>query len=242
MEDREGKPKAEPFRGREWHSRPPSAVVIFIQGTGEDQCDSVSHAVAGRLKDEGMETFFLDLSSHGTGQPGIPGTPDLDSLSLQVAEALDGLQEKALGFTSIGLFGSGGGGAVALRVAALRPESVRAVVCHGGPSKLTREFFPALDSPVLFISGPEDLQVLEMYQEAVRGVDPEVSPTFRRKDGDTHLFQEEGGMEQVCLDAGIWFQEHLDGEDPVDQVGGESRQGITGPDYRFPSFRFPPGT
>jgi pimeloyl-ACP methyl ester carboxylesterase len=107
----------------------------------------------------------------------------------------------------IGYFGASTGAAAALVAAAERPDDVRAVVSRGGRPDLA---IPALDrvkAPTLLIVGGADVPVIEMNRQALQYLN--VEKRLEIIPGATHLFEEQGALEEVARLAREWFQQHL---------------------------------
>jgi putative phosphoribosyl transferase len=109
----------------------------------------------------------------------------------------------------IGYFGSSTGAAAALVAAPRRPSAVAAVVSRGGRPDLAGNSLPMVKVPTLLIVGGADEPVLFLNQEALEKLGGrkkmEVVP------GATHLFEEEGALEEVARLAREWFARHLGG-------------------------------
>ena len=97
--------------------------------------------------------------------------------------------------------------AVALEVAALRPERIGAVVCRGGRPDLAFEALGLVRCPTLLIVGAADVDVLELNAWAAAHLrarhDLLVVP------GAGHLFSEPGALEAVAEASCRWFATQL---------------------------------
>ena len=105
----------------------------------------------------------------------------------------------------MGLFGASTGAAAALRVAALHPEAVSAVVSRGGRPDLAGADLARVRAPTLLIVGGLDTDVLELNRAALLELrcvkQLEVVP------GATHLFEEPGTLKAVARLAGRWLSQ-----------------------------------
>jgi pimeloyl-ACP methyl ester carboxylesterase len=106
----------------------------------------------------------------------------------------------------MGLFGASTGAAAALDAAAARPEIVKAVVSRGGRPDLASHL-GQVKAPTLLIVGGEDMGVIELNARALRQL--QCPKRLDIVPGATHLFEEEGALENVATLAAIWFREHL---------------------------------
>jgi pimeloyl-ACP methyl ester carboxylesterase len=64
-----------------------------------------------------------------------------------------------------------------------------------------------VQAPTLLIVGGEDLEVLRLNEMAQQRMKAETKLVVVA--GATHLFEEEGALEQVALLAADWFVNHL---------------------------------
>jgi dienelactone hydrolase len=107
---------------------------------------------------------------------------------------------------SIGYFGASTGAASALK-AASRIPFISAVVCRGGRPDLAIDEIHKVKSPVLLIVGSKDNDVLELNEKAYWEISAPKKITVI--EGASHLFEEPGKMEEVCVAAGNWFELYL---------------------------------
>src|SRR5262249_26310611 len=107
----------------------------------------------------------------------------------------------------MGYFGSSTGGAAALVAAAQMGPSIGAVVSRGGRPDLARADLPRVASPTLLLVGEYDDVVLRLNQEAFTQLRCQKELTIVPR--ATHLFEEEGALEEVARLAAAWFQRHL---------------------------------
>ena len=107
----------------------------------------------------------------------------------------------------IGLFGASTGAAAALLAAAEQPQGVAAVVSRGGRPDLAGDYLSLVRAPTLLIVGGEDYGVIELNEEAFRELRCE--KRLEIVPGATHLFEEQGAMEQVVDLASQWFEHWL---------------------------------
>lgn len=228
-------------------------LVFLIQDSREEEVGNRNAEVLKRLRDLGAGTLVLNLLPDGREA----SDPEEIHALLQVGsrravELLDGLRAEGREPIRLGIFGSGFGGAVALKVAGERPGIVKAVVCTEGPGDPRKEFFSKLRIPTLFLSGPtgngrgqgeeaaengrgqgEEAAsplwnpVHEMYEAALAEMDSRISLDPCMERGSWLLFQEEGKAEEVTRDAWVWFQEHLFPEGQPPDTETRARLGRT---------------
>lgn len=117
------------------------------------------------------------------------------------------LSDKEVGNLRIGLFGASTGAAAALRTAAELGDQISAVVSRGGRPDLTGDVLPVVKAPTLLIVGGADTGVIELNQMALEQMTCERQ--LKIVPGATHLFEEEGALEQVIDLAADWYDAHL---------------------------------
>jgi dienelactone hydrolase len=186
--------------------RPATALVLFAHGSGSGRSSPRNRAVAEVLQRAGLATLLLDL---------LPGSPVELHQGMELCLACQSLlaavdwasQEPTLRALPQGLFGGSTGAAVALEVAALRPERIGAVVCRGGRPDLAFEALGLVRCPTLLIVGAADVDVLELNAWAAAHLrarhDLWVVP------GAGHLFSEPGALEAVAEASCRWFATQL---------------------------------
>ena len=97
--------------------------------------------------------------------------------------------------------------AAALVAAAKRPERISAVVSRGGRPDLAHDHLGKVTAPTLLIVGEFDRDVIELNRTAARMM--RAPNEIRIVPGATHLFEEEGALEEVAALAREWFEKHL---------------------------------
>lgn len=188
---------------------PPDAkgIVVFSHGSGSSRLSPRNLMVADYLVQQQFGTLLFDLL-----------TPEEDSdyenrFNIRLlAERLVAVSEwlyanpQTKDYTQA-YFGASTGAAAALYAAAAEGSEIAAVVSRGGRPDLAMEAFTTLRSPTLLIVGGDDTEVLHLNKKAleqIRGTKRlEIVP------GATHLFEEKGAMEQVCVLASAWFEQYL---------------------------------
>ncbi|HEX5534683.1 MAG TPA: phosphoribosyltransferase family protein [Actinomycetales bacterium] len=195
-----------------------TGVVVFAHGSGSSRHSPRNQAVAGRLQRSGFATVLADLLTE-------PEAADrrlvfdirlLADRVLQVTAQVGRLT--GVPGLPLGYFGASTGAAAALVAAASRPQNLRAVVSRGGRPDLAAEHLPDVQVPTLLIVGGDDSHVLALNRAARRRLrclsDLQVVP------GATHLFEEQGALEQVADLAVAWFAQYLPGPQSGDRADG----------------------
>ncbi|MEF8792476.1 dienelactone hydrolase family protein [Thiohalorhabdus sp.] len=186
-----------------------AGLVVFAHGSGSSRFSPRNNYVAGVLREAGFATFLFDLLTESEDRV-YANRFDIDLLTQRLVMAVRWMRgKKEMGNLPVGLFGASTGAAAALGAAAGLGDAVDAVVSRGGRPDLAMEQLPAVAMPTLLIVGGVDTQVIELNREAYAQLGGpahlEIVP------GATHLFEEEGKLEQVASLAADWFRHYLKG-------------------------------
>lgn len=188
---------------------PPGAtgIVVFSHGSGSSRQSPRNVKVADYLVQRQFGTLLFDLL-----------TPEEDrdydnrfNIRL-LAERLVLVSEWLYAYPETkeytqAYFGASTGAAAALYAAAVEGSEIAAVVSRGGRPDLAMEAFTTLESPTLLIVGGNDSEVLQLNRKALDHM--HCTKKLEIIPGATHLFEEKGAMEQVCVLAGSWLQQYL---------------------------------
>ncbi|HKJ72387.1 MAG TPA: dienelactone hydrolase family protein [Gammaproteobacteria bacterium] len=185
----------------------PSGLVVFVHGSGSSRFSPRNNYVAGVLRDAGFATFLFDLLTESEDRV-YANRFDIDLLIRRLVTVVRWLAAKReVGGLPVGLFGASTGAAAALGGAAELGDAVQAVVSRGGRPDLAMAHLAQVAVPTLLIVGGLDTQVIELNRSAYEHLGGpahlEIVP------GATHLFEEEGKLEQVAELAADWFRQHL---------------------------------
>ena len=201
----------------------PRGVVLFAHGSGSGRHSPRNQQVAAGLGHAGYGTLLLDLLTEAEERIDA-GTRalrfDIGMLAGRLTAAADRLGEaEGTAGLPLALFGASTGAAAALITAADRPDRVGAVVSRGGRPDLAGAALGRVRAPTLLIVGGADRPVLELNRQAAARLAAEheiaVIP------GATHLFPEEGALEQV-IDLSVgWLDRSL----PPTGTGGRRPNG-----------------
>lgn len=193
----------------EWPGRPSRGLVVFAHGSGSSRLSPRNNFVAAELRRAGLATLLMDLLTPEEDSDRARRF-DIDLLTSRLVDAVRHLgAEASTASLPLGAFGASSGAAAALRLAAVLPEKVAALVCRGGrPDLAGTAALAQVRTPTLLIVGSLDTQVIELnefaYRELKGGKELKIVP------GATHLFEEPGTLEQVAKLAGAWFVQHLE--------------------------------
>ena len=189
----------------------PSGLVIFAHGSGSGRHSSRNRQVAQALHGAGFATLLLDLLTRDEEAVDVRTLEyrfDIPLLARRMVAATDWTASQPdLREVPLGYFGASTGAAAALIAAAERPGIASAVVSRGGRPDLAGEALGRVSAPTLLIVGGDDLPVIGLNKEAMRGMRGEVA--LEIVPGATHLFEEPGALEAVCRLAIDWFRRHV---------------------------------
>ena len=181
-------------------------VVVFAHGSGSSRHSPRNRWVAARLNERGLGTLLFDL---------LTPREELDRSSVFDVELLGNRLHDVVRFVEssaelselpVGLFGASTGAAAALGEASRPDSQVAAVVSRGGRPDLAMDRLASVRAPTRLIVGGHDELVLELNREAAARLRCEHDIAIVA--GATHLFAEEGALEQVAQLAAEWFLSH----------------------------------
>ena len=189
--------------------RNPHGIVVFSHGSGSSRHSPRNRYVAQVLQQAGFGTLLFDLLCAEEDKD-YRTRFDIDLLTRRLALAVRKLQANPTGGQlPLGLFGASTGAASALRVAAMLPDSVAAVVSRGGRPDLAGDgALRQVCAPILLIVGSLDEEVLQLNESAFATL-AQCERQIQIVPGATHLFEEPGALEQVAELAAHWFSMHL---------------------------------
>ncbi|MGD3107024.1 phosphoribosyltransferase family protein [Streptomyces sp. YGL11-2] len=180
-------------------------IVMFAHGSGSSRHSPRNRAVAAALNRAGLGTLLFDLLTPAE-EANRANVFDIDTLARRLADATRWLRARAP--VPIGYFGASTGAAAALRAAAYPDADIGAVVCRGGRPDLTgRSLLGSVEAPTLLIVGGNDTLVLDLNRQAQSALSCE--NTLEIVPGATHLFEERGALDRVCVLARDWFTRHF---------------------------------
>jgi putative phosphoribosyl transferase len=188
-----------------------NAIVVFAHGSGSSRHSPRNRYVAGVLNDAGLGTLLFDLLT--------PAEEEADKYTRHLRFNIELLAQRLeiatnwLGTFSfseaprIGYFGSSTGAGAALIAAARLGKRITAVVSRGGRPDLAGPYLPQVKAATLLIVGGNDTAVIELNEQALAQLSG--PKELRLIPGATHLFEEEGALEEVAHLAAEWFQTWL---------------------------------
>jgi dienelactone hydrolase len=164
------------------------------------------------LQEDGFATLLLDLltpEEEAIDEQTRQLRFDIPFLAARLAAATDWLQQDArTRRLPVGCFGASAGAGAALVAAAERPDVIRAVVSRGGRPDLAGAALPRVHAPTLLIVGGHDFSAIPINQQALEQLEAAES-RMEIVPNATHLFKEEGALEEVARLAADWFVRYL---------------------------------
>jgi putative phosphoribosyl transferase len=187
------------------------ALVLFAHGSGSSRHSPRNRFVAGALREGGLSTLLVDLLSPAEEEEDLRTRRlrfDIELLAARLAHITTWLRaQPPTSKQPIGLFGASTGGGAALVAAARLPDDVGAVVSRGGRPDLAGPALRSVRAPTLLLVGGLDTQVIELNRQALGELT--CPKELEIVAGASHLFEEQGALEQVAARARKWFVTHL---------------------------------
>lgn len=186
----------------------PRGVVVFASEVAGGHASARSAVRAQVLRAYGFGALLFDLltEQEALDRRHIIGIP---LLGARLSEALDWLAAcRELRGMPVGLYGDGSAAAAVLRVAALQPEAVGALVCSDARADFVATLLARVRAPTLLLVGAREQAMLEpINQLAMRSLTCdkrlELLPRARYVDAT-------GEPPDVIVSlAGHWFEQHL---------------------------------
>ncbi len=183
------------------------SIVLFSHGSGSSRHSPRNNFVAKVLQDAGIATLLFDLLTEEEDEV-YETRFDIQLLTKRLKDVTEWIKEqKEIKKMKIGYFGASTGAASALETASLLGNKISAVVSRGGRPDLAMDYLPSVKSPTLLIVGGHDGPVIEMNEAAFAKIDCEKQ--LEIIPGATHLFEEEGALEEAARLAMEWFRKYL---------------------------------
>lgn len=184
-----------------------TGIVLFSHGSGSSRLSPRNVFVAETLQERGFATLLFDLLTEEEDEV-YENRFDIDLLTRRLVAATKWVQNypqtKNL---NIGYFGASTGAASALKAAAEIGATIKALVSRGGRPDLAMDDLELVKTPTLLIIGERDKLVIQLNDQAyqkLKGIKKMELVT-----NATHLFPEEGKLEEVAELAANWFDKYL---------------------------------
>jgi putative phosphoribosyl transferase len=183
-----------------------TSLVLFSHGSGSSRLSPRNQFVARTLRDSGIGTFLFDLL--GEEEDSVRARFDINMLTERLAYVTNWVLRKNYAKDlNIGFFGASTGAASALAAAAKFGRTVKAVVSRGGRPDLAIPVLSQVNAATLLIVGSLDTEVLQLNEQAFEYLSAPKELII--VPGASHLFEEQGTLEEVARHASGWFSAYL---------------------------------
>lgn len=185
----------------------PIGLVLFAHGSGSSRLSPRNNYVASVLRNSHIATLLVDLLTQEEDL-NYATRFDISLLTSRLQAVTKWIKNNSfIQNLPIGYFGASTGAAAALQAAAME-ENISAVVSRGGrPDLAGISALEKINCPTLLIVGGSDDVVIELNQQAYAHMSCEKQLVIIP--GATHLFDEEGTLEEVAKLAASFFEAHL---------------------------------
>ena len=212
----------------------PIGMVIFAHGSGSGRESPRNKKIASIFNRMSLSTLLIDLLTEEENEMDLTVQKMKDKILglvlnkfnikllterlLSVTKCLD--NNWSLPVKNIGYFGSSTGAAATFLAASnLRTVdndrvckcSIKAIVSRAGRTDLINDIniIQHMNIPSLFIVGSKDDKIIKINKETLSELNPLTKSKMQIIDGASHLFEEEGKIEEVADIAGNWFLKFL---------------------------------
>jgi putative phosphoribosyl transferase len=187
------------------------AIIVFAHGSGSGRLSPRNQFVSHFLEKEGHATLLLDLLTEkeeiidlATGSYRF-NIPLLAKRLIHVVKWLR--DEVKTTHLKIAFFGASTGSAAALIATADLGSEIFAIVSRGGRPDIAIDVLHKITTPTLLIVGSKDEEVIALNQKAYEKL---TSPKeMQIVENASHLFEENGALQEVAKLAASWFKKHL---------------------------------
>lgn len=182
-------------------------LVIFVHGSGSSRFSPRNNFVAKILQNSKLATFLVDLLTKSEDLD-YDYRFNIDLLSQRIVKITDYIKSyiDSSGL-NIGYFGASTGAAAAVKAAATEQNDIKAIVSRGGRVDLADNELSKIKAPTLLIVGARDDFVLDVNKDALKKI--KVDKKLSIIPNASHLFEEEGTLDDVAKQAVEWFTTHL---------------------------------
>jgi dienelactone hydrolase len=192
-------------------------LVVFAHGSGSGRKSPRNQLISRIFNDGGIATLLIDLLTETEEKVDLQTREfrfDIPLLIDRIVTTIDFVKQyDNVKDLELGLFGSSTGAAAAIVAADKRSENISAVVLRGGRVDLAYKYCKVkqLRTPILLLVGGNDPVTLKINYKLLDDL-KELEPNHKKMSvipGASHLFEEQGKLEQVSRMAASWFKEHF---------------------------------
>lgn len=212
----------------------PTGMVIFAHGSGSGRESPRNKKIASIFNRMSLSTLLIDLLTEDENEMDLTAQKMKDKILglvlnkfniellterlLSVTKWLD--NNRSLPVKNIGYFGSSTGAAATFLATSNLSTvdtdrvckcSIKAIVSRGGRTDLINDItiIQHMNIPSLFIVGSKDNKIIKINKKTLSELNPLTESKMQIIDGASHLFEEEGKIEEVADIAGNWFLKFL---------------------------------
>jgi putative phosphoribosyl transferase len=178
-------------------------IVIFSHGSGSSHLSPRNKYVSKVFQQHGLATLLCDLLDRDEDEK-FSARFNIALLTERLVRIIEwaASHEHTAHLTPM-LFGASTGSASALRASVQLQGKIQAIVSRGGRPDLAEEVLPRVSTPVLFIVGELDFEVIRLNRQAMSNMSCVIMLDVIA--GASHLFEEPGKLELVAETAAGWF-------------------------------------
>ncbi len=184
-------------------------VILFAHGSGSGRFSPRNNYVADLLDKENFSTLLIDLLTEDEqkkDQVTMEFRFDIPHLTRRIISTVKWLHnDERTQHLKTGFYGASTGASAAFWAAAEIKDAVFSIVSRGGRVDLAKHVAHDIRAPVLLIVGSRDPDILRLNEEFLDML--EVKKYLHVVSGATHLFEEEGALEEVAQKTVQWFKD-----------------------------------
>jgi dienelactone hydrolase len=192
-------------------------IVIFAHGSASGRKSPRNQLVAQKFNNIGIATLLIDLLTENEEKIDLQTREfrfNIPLLINRLVTAVDFVKQyDDTRDLEMGLFGASTGAVAALVAADKRSKYIKVVVSRGGRVDLAYKYCKVehLKTPILLLVGENDPVTLKINYKLFDDL-KEIEPNNKKMTiipGASHLFEEQGKLEQVSRLAASWFKQHF---------------------------------
>ena len=212
-------------------------MVIFAHGSGSSKESPRIKKIASIFNRMGLSTLPIDLLTEEENEMDLRAQKIKDKIPglvlnkfnigllterlVSITKWLSNNNNKPFSAKNIGYFGSSTGAAATFLAASKLSKmpdkdgvfdyNIKAIVSRGGRTDLINDtnILKHMNVPSLLIVGSKDEQIIKINKKTMSEFNPPTKSKMKIIDGASHLFEEEGKIEEVADIAGSWFLKFL---------------------------------
>jgi len=182
-------------------------LVIFSHGITGSRNSPRNNFIAKTLQKKKIATLLVDLLLLDESF-NYKNKFDIDKISERLVEVTKWIEKNpSTSKFKLGYFGASTGSAAAIMASLQLDNHIQAIVSRAGRPDLVIEQISQLKSPILFVVGSKDTEILDWNKKAF-----DQTTAIKKLEiikGATHQFEEEGALKIVADLSAKWFLEYL---------------------------------